>query len=131
MPMDDDTADRLEIEKVAARRDQLPDGVDFHCMGPGCSNVLRKPRMITVGTTVRCRMKGGEHSDDVVPLRRVYWLWCSQACFDAWNDQWKGRIPGTHWPVYDADHQLIAYVVPGRGRVTVDEIEAARQGAQA
>ena len=129
--MEQSAKDALAIAREAARRDDLPGSFDFHCAGPGCTNVLRKPRMITVGTTVRCNGKSGsDHVDTVVPLRRVHWSWCSQACFDAWNAQYVGRIPGTRWAVYDQDHVLVGFVVPGRGRVSLAEIEAAQQGAK-
>lgn len=126
-PMDERTKEELAIEHALAQRSQLPEGMDTRCLGPGCGKVLRKPRLITVGTTVRCRSRRGEHADDVVPLQRVSWCWCSQECHDAWNAQWIGKIPGPRWPVYNEARELVAYVVPGRGRVSVEEIEAARE----
>lgn len=129
--MAESTKEQLMIEHAAAQRSQLPEGMDFHCAGPGCTNVIRKPRVITVGTTIRCTTRQGQHADEVVPLRRVHWSWCSQACFDAWNAQWIGKIPGPHWPVYDEAGELIAYVVTGRGRIPIEEIDAAQDGADA
>lgn len=126
--MPDDTKADLAVQKLQAQRDALPDGFDFKCLGPGCDQVMRKPRFLAFGTKVRCATRQGVHRDDVVPDRRATWCWCSQACLDAWNAKWKGRLPGTAWPKYDVDRNLLGYVVPGRGFVSVDEIDAARSG---
>lgn len=123
--MPSDTKDALAVRD--ALRNPVSDNMDKSCLV--CGAVLRKPRVIIAGTTVKCRgFRQGQHVDDVVPKRVVSWCWCSQACYDSWEAQYVGKIPGTAWPVY-REGALIAYVVPGKGRVPLEEIEAARDGA--
>ena len=55
--------------------------------------------------------------------RFVTLSWCSQDCLDKWTSQFKGMA--TRWEKYNEAGDLIGYVLPRRGFISLEDIEAA------
>lgn len=112
--MQESTQKALQLAKAKA----LPraDG-PYSCIE--CGVGIRTPRILRTGKIeYRCRMRLGTHADEAFPETITSMVWCSQECHDAWAARL--HLPGPHWPVYH-DGELIAYVVPGKGRVPVGD----------